>query len=579
MKKVFAILLGCIAVSTAFAQFRFGFRSDLYTFMFNAVLPTGLYSQNTVPGWDGDPVSNPGVPVNILPRSLLFPMGPGNTTGLYVPSGYSFFTSSVNNDHTLSSIFTDSSHGFTWMDLNYAKLYVSYSRNRIEAAFGLSASNLFRRLNNRDHPTGNGILDAFHVEDWWMRLNHEMITLWIADRVFTGPVDMYNDFSEWSRLRLDELGVSIPGDRNLGFGSIWISRMRGNSLSNDVIDHNNLSIVITRSYFVTSIKLLQHFYQIPIALDVGIDISEHLKRINGTANGTGQARFAGGVRVTGRRIADHVDFELSWKLRGGDPTRDNSWTEEFPVGGVQPDGEGALSHVLGLAIGLPVLVPELGITLGYTALFTSYEDHLFGPHSTPVVIDPYTVTTTGPIFNGIDLRLRYTGIPRFRFTLHSNVSFANVAEPVWSDDYNAIIGQSVNLLGDGNLDQYRSQSWLTFNNALVVRYPVNNMLTTRFEASHRVGITTDNNSDQTRGLGQLDWGSRKTVMTMMSVSAIASIRFSEGVLLETGASLWHENNSTRFSNYLDGIPNDHVTTSWSAGGIGIGIPIRIRFDW
>ena len=578
MKKIFMIFLGCIVVTGAFAEFRFRFFHDFNAYMFNAVIPTGLYAQQSIIGVDGDPQINSGVSQNILARSLLFPVGLGNTTGYFTPTGYNFFTTSVNNDPTVAP--ANFPNGFSWLDLNDVNLQMIYSARMIEALIGISGSNLFNRMLNRNFPNMNGVLDAFHIEVWWMRVNHHMFTLWIGDRPFPGKVDPYNDFSDWSRLRQDYTGVNVPADRTTdGFSNMWVYRTRQNSLFRDVIDHSHLSRVIERSYFVGSIKLLNHYLQIPIAVDIGIDVSEHLRAINNSATNAGQTRFAGGVRVTGERIANQLNFELIWKLRGGDPSRNNSWSEELPFGSVQPDGTGALSHVLGLALGLPTLIPELGITLMYTALFTSYEDHLFGLHSTPQVTDPYTITKSGPFYSGIDLRLRYTGIPRLRLTLHNNISFAKAAEPVWSDDLNLAIGQSVNLIGNNNLGRYESQSWLALYNALTARYPVGPMMTAILEVAHRTGITTDKNSFETRGSTLNDWGTSVRVMTMMGVQGIASIRLSEGVILESGVSLWYENNSTKFSDYLDGGPGEFVRTSWSGGALGFGLPVRIRFDW
>ena len=581
MKKVFVFLLVCIVTTGAFAQFRFRFTTDVNSFLFSYVAPTGLYAQAMVPDAFGDLERNMGVPASTLERGLLFAPRNGNT-GYYVPSSYSFFANSVIPE---TSVFRT---GVTWLPMHAMAFFFSYTNGIFQAYAAGDVSQLFVRLGNRDfgNATFNSLLDIFHIGEWWLRVNHDLVTFYIGDRNFPGKVDHYNDFTGWSeRLRVDLMGVMqplMPGDG--GTGSYFIFRPRENSLFRELLLPNDMYVFAWNGYMVGSIKLLNHFFDIPITVDVGMSIGESQSlAINGSDINPGQSRIAGGMRISGEGIANLFNFDLTYRMRGGDPTRDESWSEDNPAGGFQPDGRGAWSHLIGAAVGFPLLVPNLGMSMAYTALFATYEDQAIGEHSPGIPVEQYrTITRTGPAYHGFDVRMRYTGIPGMRLTFNNNVSFAKAGEPVYNED-DLILGHSIDIYGRNMptrmLDRYQSQSWLALYNAFALRYQVSSLMNATLEVAHRTGIITTNNSDENRLSAIGDWGTSKRAKTMLGTSIYASFSFTSAILFEVGASLWFENTSTTFSNYLDGGPGEFVTTSWSGGGVAIGIPFRLAIRW
>ena len=561
MKKIFLLVLGCIVVSGAFAQFSFRLIQDINAYLFSYVAPTGLYAQQTITGQDGDPAHNNGVSSGILDRVLLFPVR-NNNTGYYTPSSYNFFTMGMIPDTSLLV-------NGALTDLNTTRLYMNYTgRNRFQAYLSLDGSELTARMFNRALPSVNNLFDLFRIDEYWFRVNHDMFTLWFGDRDFPIKTAFFPDLTEWSiRMRVERFGVNVPGG-NLVF------RDRGNSIFRDVVNPANVTALSSSGYFIGSIKLLDHFFDIPVTVDVGFDIGDLQRQINQGAINAGQTRFGGGVRVSGEGIADQLNFDLTYKVRGGDDNRDDSWDEDLnSTGNNQPDGRGAKSHVLGLAFGFPTLVPNLSFSFAYTALFATFEDTAPVPTSN----DPL-VTKTGPLYSGIDMNLRFTGIRGLRLTLQNNVSFARADEPVFNDDGQEI-GQMVSVLGDTNLARYRSQSWFALYNALIARYAISEHMRADLELVHRMGIITENNSFDGRGSLLTDWGTSRKTRNLLGASVYSTMELFSGILLQAGVSLFYDTTSTTYSKYLDGGPTNAVTTSWSGGGLGIGLPIRVMITW
>ena len=557
MKKIFMFILACSVTTGVFAEFRFSLVHDFNGYLFSSITPTGLYAQKTVTDSNGNETHNIGVSQNILNSSLLFPVRSSNT-GYFAPRGYNFFTATV------------APHGFFWNDVNDLRLIMAYATNRFHAHIGVNGGRLVDRIANRGaHPTAFDFLNLFTVDEYWFSVTSDMFGLWFGDQDNPGMVDTYQDFTDWSyQLLVEEFGVNVPG------GNV-IFNNRGNSSFRDLVIPGNVTDIQESGYFIGSIKLLDHFLDIPITIDLGMDIGNGIDRLinPGSNNLPGQTRIGGGLRVSGENIANIFNFDVTYKMRGGDGNRDDSWDEDLnPGGGFQPDGVGAMSHVLGFAFGLPALVPDLGISLAYTLLFTSYEDRDPLPNTNVPVI-----TKTGPIYSGIDLRLRFTGIEGLRLTFSNNISFARADEPVWNEDYMGIVGQSVRLLGGNDLNRFQSQTWFALYNSFAARYIFSGFFSAGFELVHRTGIFTEFNSNPGRGPVLGEWGKSEKVTTMLQAAVYASFNLSGSAVLQVGPSIWFENNNTIFSNYLDGGPGQ--TTSWAGGGMGFGIPIRAVFTW
>jgi hypothetical protein len=159
---------------------------------------------------------------------------------------------------------------------------------------------------------------------------------------------------------------------------------------------------------------------------------------NDNASGLGQTRIGGGIRLSAVNAFNLGTYELAYKIRGGDPTPkiNETWDDDNTTGNFQPDGEGVMTHVAGLYFNLPNMVPDLGIGIGFTTLFRTYEDEVTGSPANP---NRYFIETKSPFFTGADLFLRYSGIQDFRFTIKNNVSFANIPQNTYDADNNIIL--------------------------------------------------------------------------------------------------------------------------------------------
>jgi hypothetical protein len=162
---------------------------------------------------------------------------------------------------------------------------------------------------------------------------------------------------------------------------------------------------------------------IPITVEVGSNAM-----FNGWANtmpltssgvpATSASSIAGAFRVQGAKVADLVSFDAIYRILGTD-----AGTRLENMNGIQDpmrsglDRAGGWRHDLGAYAGV-TLFNMLGIGAGYTASFYSIEQTRVGDETSA------TVEYVRPLFSGIDLRLRFTGVENLTVALNSNLSFA-----------------------------------------------------------------------------------------------------------------------------------------------------------
>jgi len=605
MKKIFVFLLICFTAATAFAEFSWIMTMDVKTNMYGIIIPTGEHSNPyRVDFVTGDLVPNNGVPdgYGLLPRktSLLFlPLdSPDLLNGSYIPISQSYFRSTIIPG------------GWSWLEGNGMDITMLWNGNNISSSVLFSGGRMMNYLMYATHPDTKStfnlqnLLQSFMINEYWIRADTQLFTAHFGNRGGGAKTDDFQDHSGWmpTPMRIDGFGVNLPspegpinvmeGHRNLhniGAKDFIFGIRRDSWMTFDV-----------SSYFIGTIKMDRIIPDLPFPLfiDLGFDFDPGVIGNKNDSNmvlvdtdGTitpvkfGMTQIGGGVRISGDMAFNMVTFDLAYKIRGGDPTSkiNDTWDVELEDGNFQPDGYGSLSHVFGLYFTLPRLVPDLGIGFGYTGLFRTYEKEIIGYHNEADEDLHRTIKADGPFFSGVDLFLRYTGIQDLRITLKNNVSFASVAAPVYDFDDNII---TVKVGMDGyNLAQFNSQSWFAMYNSLVLRYLISGRLQFFFEGVSHLGILTDINRDEDRRgeiaeLAGLDsWGTRKRIKHTMSGALYASHQFSSYILLEGGISVFSENAKTRLSGFPEGELGEFAPTSFSAGGIGIAIPIKLKLSW
>ena len=602
MRKFFALILICSFTATAaFAEFNFYIHMDVNPHFFGVVIPTGLHADPVVrQSGTGVYIRNPGDAP--LPYNWLFPRIAG---GGYTPRGFSLFSSTLvpgANDH------------WSFFDYNTLRFILTWERDNLQAFLHGNSAHLIRGVHNippagrpslvnsGNHWFGAGVLDFvnnFLIEEFWVRGNAGMFSAYFGNHYNRGvtAADRFQDFSYWSgAMTVQNFGVIVPD----AYDHLWFREIEGNNFMDAV---GSAAAIATRdpianssfhpvrhTYFMATARF-ENLFEFPLIIDAGFDVGSgrfNTRHPDGLPSlppddynfppYSGQIRAGGGLRVSGLRIGGIANVDVMYRLRGGDWTRDNSYDPDNPgLGGyVQPDGQGFFTHIIGAYVGLAGLVPDLGILVGATAMFRTFEDETIGIHNQPNPDLHRTVNTRTPFFGGLNLHLRYTGIPNFRFTFNNHFTLGLAGEPEYTNigGSDVVTRRNVDLFG-GTMARYHSQRWFALYNGLAVRRTVSPSTDLVAEITSRFGALTVNNSDDNR----LEWGQERRTTHRMAAHFFASYTFNPRITLESGFSFYRENNSTERSDFRAGLLSAMTTTSWEAGGIALAIPVRARFTF
>lgn len=433
---------------------------------------------------------------------------------------------------------------------NQLRFALNYSRENLAAYVRLNGDNLIRFGQDQGQMvTGNGQVNLgdlwngslVRFDEWFFRGTVGIFTGYVGNTADRGRVNRFQNFEDFAirPVKFDNYGVNTPNAGGFNIDDTVLNRnflrdfdnnnfQRVQRLSSDTNPADHEFVRADQAYFSLSADFAP--FTVQAALDVGNN--------SGIAATHSRFRANGGFRVSGNRIADTVTFDAIYRFRGGDPTTDDSGSENIGTapdfGTNQPDGRGESVHSFGVYANLFV-VDNLGIGLGYTGLVRAYED----------VSD--SVSRTGPYFNGIDLRFQFTGVDRFRFTLNNNISFSVVN----GDSGNTVYG----VLGSGNLNDNQSESWFALYNALGVDYSLTDALTLSAQLANGLGIYT-----------QDDDGSETEIIRNRFIAALfASYAFTNNVTLQGG--LRFDVNTAALSNSQSDV---------ELGRFGFAIPVRLR---
>jgi len=183
------------------------------------------------------------------------------------------------------------------------------------------------------------------------------------------------------------------------------------------------------------------------------------------------------IRASGVGIADIVDFDFIYRIKGGDPT-----TTGDQVGFTkQPDEEGGWENDIGLYVNLG-FIKNLGIGVGYSMNFLVSENG-----------GGNTATSTlwqnvNPLYNGIDLNFGFDGVEKLNVGLSNNISFAVVDGR--TDNAVRYYGMAVHrdrLTGLLDDDQ---ETWMGLKNVLSIGYTINDNLSAGVEIGNKLGWST-----------------------------------------------------------------------------------------
>jgi hypothetical protein len=164
-----------------------------------------------------------------------------------------------------------------------------------------------------------------------------------------------------------------------------------------------------------------------------------------------------GFMFSGKGIADLLSFDLFYAINGEDKN-------------TVMRGTGKWENLLGAYAGFDMEklgIAGLGLSVGYTANFTQDETKE-GFDGT----DNKTYDITNPIWSGVDLNIKFSGIEKLGITFNNNVSFASVSgaevkqlgDPVIMGLDGTPIGKDVN------------QNWFAYKASLAISSPVTDNL-------------------------------------------------------------------------------------------------------
>jgi hypothetical protein len=538
MKKLLLVFLMLMVAAVSFAQLRIGLLTDFCGDGLATTRYGGEYSK-----YDKD---NP---------SVLY-LGPGS--------------------FNILSLAPFAPHNIGMPKENELKLTVNYTGENFSGFFRVALDNYVRPNTNEPGViNGNGdnfLLDnlfASGIDEWRIEGTIGFFRAWLGRNPNRGVVNRFAAFSELMRFANNDFGVLVPSFTKDA------SNTQETALINADIDNNNFMQVYSTSgqinnqgtsFFVLSGKFA------PFTVSLAGDLGNH-STIGADADidpEEGQVDFDpyafirgnGGIRFSGENIKNLFNFDLIYQLRGGDPTTNKDKATE-------PNGDAKWMHSIGLYANI-LGVKDLGIALGYSAMFRTYEDFK------GVIVDrnateELTYSFKSPFWSGINLHFRYTGLQKLTVTFHNNFSFAGVAGENYSLvhplNYARLEKNAADMMTAARyLGEKEKQNWFALFNGLHLAYRVSSQLTANFMFQNRfAGIK--------RAYDEKDSGS----VTSDVFSSAAFLSCSLGsVLVEGGLTVRNisHNWTADGANTLDGKSVDMKgTISYLA------IPLRTRITF
>ena len=573
MKKFLVFVLVCIVTTGAFAQFHWDLIMDFNSDAIRTVRPTGDAAVQffTFEG-STDKIPNTGatdrLPINPF---LAETMTPGSYPGSYTSGSTSVFghqgADGWTFENQLRMRLNGSGENVAWL--------ARISMDQLVGSGGTMVTGAGR-------PSGlQQLLFTQIIDQWWVRGNAGMFTAWVGiDENGRGSTDTgrFQDFSDVTRgVNIENFGIMIPNGLNPNIVN------NGSDHNNFVIAHEltnvhgntlfTVPVIVVSARLSDAISALPFPFTIDLALDPG--------RNSGlSGNPRNALTVNAGARISGENVADMFNFDLIYQLRGNDPnTLENvvMGDDGNPLPGFdqnQPDGRGIFVHALGAYTHFSSLLPELGLSLGYSALFRTFEDNA----NTWADDAWYTSRTRSPLFSGIDFRIRYTGIQDLRITFNNNVSFARAKEGAWDVVTDRLAERAMGLGGTPmvtTIDQLESQAWFGLYNALAVRYSITPQFNLSVQAASRLGKTTV--EYMYRNLTEGDLLTVERSSYNLSAAVLASYQFNMFVLIEAGVSMRIFNNTWERGVHGNVSETSLATrNSWNSGSFGFSLPVRMR---
>jgi hypothetical protein len=404
----------------------------------------------------------------------------------------------------------------------------------------------------------------FSFEEYFFRGTVGMFTGFVGNTPDRGKVNNFNVFTDdvLRTILVESYGVITP-DSNADFlddGQDINNFMRSPMVRANRVASSNTNDPfgwVDIPYFMIAARM-ENLLPFPLTFQIAADPGNN-SGINSGGDHDSRDDFDyikmnGAFRLSAENIADWVTLDAIYRFRGGDPNTLDSYDKDNNAGGIiQPDGLGVFAHTFGIFANV-LGVPNLGIGLGYSGYLKVFEEDR---ESTTEIIN-----VNGPFFNGIDLRLQYTGIDKLTVTLANNFSFGTIRRSI--DDPIIAMGVLGTMLPTGT-----SQQWIGLYNALGLDYQVNDQLSASLQIGSRYGLITTVYTPLTGGSTTIT-RSRHQLGGGAYVAYQANSRFH----LQGGFVLRYLQDSYTNSDF--GAQDVAETRNASGGMFDFAIPIRMR---
>ncbi|GHV96042.1 hypothetical protein AGMMS50293_23620 [Spirochaetia bacterium] len=329
----------------------------------------------------------------------------------------------------------------SWADTTELRLSFGYTGENVQALLELKLDGLIARGNNFTGGSLNAILGS-GFGDYYVKGTAGKLYGYfgnVADRGKTAA-GRYQNFNDYLKNKVDNFGV-IYGINGLAPDAIDVNSLRNNGVTTQATNKGQ--------YVSFGLNFSPIF--IEIASDLGM---------TGLVNtGTdSESKVGAAFRVSGEKIADLVNFDVIYRISGGDINTKGD-----------PDGNGEWLNSFGLYANLAI-TDTFGVSAGYSGAVVVSEKYKSGND---------TVKVTNPFYSGIDLRFNFTGVENLKITFNNNISFAGAKGSDSDDNYG--VGGSV--LSDGVND-----SWFALYNALGADYAITDKLTGTLQLANVLGV-------------------------------------------------------------------------------------------
>ena len=557
--KLLTVLLLFGIVTGGFAEFKWGLILDFNPEIFRFSMPTGDAAVEKIT------VTLPGPP-------------PQTYTYDDINKGTMDFFSSMSNGY---------GHGNNLGKFNEMKINLDWYKENVAAHLQIWGDSLIQAGNGRGFMQGTGrspnISSFFNMSfyEWWVRARADNLTVYTGNTSDRGKTagGRFADYYDFLPVAHNNFGLIIPRvvsyyDLNINTGSILnynrygrISDENGNDTNNFQRTRSNErrnSAISTENWYDYSRSDRPYWslgykfspFTVQVAGDAGYNVLPIFQDDPGLDDNWG--RWNASARFSGEKIADFFTFDVIYRIKGTD------YFAETDPPTKQPEGRGQTLHTFGAYFWLPAVIPDLGISFGYSGMLRQFESEKKSAVGGKFVEAGHY----GPFFNGIDLRAQYNGIDKMQITFINNFTFA-LTQGRDSTDTNKDHAYAYNVFGN-RLANKTSENYIAFFSSLALMYNLTEKLNLNLQVANQFGVITDESDTAFPSLGlHGNVNKEKTFQNAFGATLYASFQFNQYLLLQSGLIV--SKTGINWETVQSG-----VSKTGALGNVIIGMPIRFR---